>query len=461
MIQKTIKRVLDLPEWKIGLGIFLVALLLRIVYVIAAYYINPPWGDYSSGGNVFLPGHGDDSDYLSLTKQIVENGKMFYDVTDHSYSFIVGPGMPWFMSIIYLIFGENWLVFYLTTAFASSLIPLFVFKISILVFDKKTSLLAGIWSVFYFYYFWYASTAGKDIWMAFFYVFLLYALLDLFYKKKFTYPKFILFVFVFVYATHWDERFLIFIPLAFIFIFYSETLKSPFLNIKKTFLFLFLTMILMTPWTIRNYQETGKIVLISLRTQALTDKIFGYEPLPIMDSNMHDLYGTFYIKESQMDSVIAGLMRVTDGGWTITEQQRSFMEKGNLPREFSNFEAYWSRFNRLYRVVQIKDEWVRTGYEFRAKSFRFNVISALFYGPILLFSFFGFYLLYKNNRTMFWFFLLPIVLYTLVHVLMIQFTYVRYRLILDSVFIIVGCYGIIGAFDCLKHWRKPTLTHAK
>jgi len=151
-----------------------------------------------------------------------------------------------------------------------------------------------------------------------------------------------------------------------------------------------------------------------------------------------------------MDSVKDGLITITNGGFRISEGQRKYMKEGNLPKPFNNKAAYWSRFKRIYRIYQFGGEWVRTGYEYEAVSKRFNLVSLLFFGPVLFFSLFGFRNLYEKRKRIFWLFLVPIIIYTLLHVFTIPYTEARYRLPLDALFIIVGCFGITQAYEWIR-----------
>jgi len=216
-------------------------------------------------------------------------------------------------------------------------------------------------------------------------------------------------------------------------------------------LFLLLVILLMIPWTIRNYVEHGKIVLLSTRTEIFTDKIFGYESRThFMDVN-NDISGTFYIHDYQIDSVISGDKKITDGGWKISEDQVKAMKRGELPGPLTGINAFISRIVTMFEPFQIKGRYERTGYFYYKKSPRHNLATFLFYGLLFFFSFPGFYLLYRKDNKVFYIFLSVIVIYTLVHALTIPYTNWRYRLPLDFIFIITGCSGIV---TCLNYGRK-------
>jgi len=99
MIKNIYNKLNQLPERKIGLAILFITFILRAVYVIIVFYVNPPGGDYSDGSNIFLPATGDDLEYLNLVKLIIKNGHIFYSSVGHGYAGFIGPGLPWFLSL--------------------------------------------------------------------------------------------------------------------------------------------------------------------------------------------------------------------------------------------------------------------------------------------------------------------------------------------------------------------------
>ena len=139
--------------------------------------------------------------------------------------------------------------------------------------DKKTSVFAGIWAVFYLFYFHYVPSPGKDIWMAFFMIFLLYLLIKLFIKHEFNYKKYLLFILMYVISFHLDERYVVFGPFILLFILYKETDAFKKFRIKKSLVFVFLVILLMIPWSVRHYQKYDRIIILTPRTQPYTDKI--------------------------------------------------------------------------------------------------------------------------------------------------------------------------------------------
>jgi hypothetical protein len=164
----------------------------------------------------------------------------------------------------------------------------------------------------------------------------------------------------------------------------------------------------------------------------------------------NNIYGAFYIHDYQVDSVISGNKKITDGGWKISSAQIEAMKRGELPHPLTGVNAIRSRITTMLEPFQIKGRYERTGYFYYKKSTRHNIATGLFYGVMFFFSFPGFYHLFKLNKKVFYLLIAPILIYTLIHALTIPYTNWRYRLPLDSIFIIAGCTGIITVLNYFK-----------
>jgi len=431
MINKLKNHFDEMSDRKLVILFFVVALIIRFGVSLNAY-VNIQPNDPELFNNL----------YYLMALDIVEQGKIFYE-TDYAYKDVVGPVMPWLNALSIFLFGNNWLGIFFITSLASALIVVFIVKICLLLFDRGVAVLAGIWSAISPLYLYYVPSTGKDIWMAFFLILMIYYLVKLFNLKQYSHFRFILFAFAFAVSIHLDERYVMFGPLFFIYILYFETNGFKKVAIAKTGMFTLLVILLMLPWAIRNYNKYDRVVLLTTRTERITEKIFGLEP---REHVLDHAYGKdlYYIHDYQLDSVISGLKTHTDGGYRIPEGQRRAMEKGNMPKHFTKSEAFWSRFKTMFRPFQIGGVWERSGYYYYEKSFAHNAASAIFYGIMLVFSFPGFYLLYKKYKTVFFLLISVLMIYSAIHLLTIPYTVWRYRIPLDAIFIMSGSFGILN-----------------
>lgn len=449
IIQKVInrmKRIVDtiekIPDGKLGLYFFVITLILRVLYSLFAYFFQS------------LP---ETNLYYELAQDIIDQGKILYD-TSHPYYEFPGPGIIWINALTMLLFGKNYLGLYLVTSIVSALITLYTFKLSRLIVDKTTAFIIGLWSTFYIFNFFYTPTPGKDIWMAFFMVYLLYLFCQLFIENGFSFPKLILFTTVYTFSFHLDERFFVFAPLIGLYMIYWETKGFKKFAIVKTISFGLLMILLMIPWTIRNYQKHDKIVILSTRTEAFIDPIFGYEPRGHMMDEFNDIYGAYYIHDYQIDSVIAGLKTKTDMGRNIDKAMVEAMKRGEMPEPLTGIKAMWVRTISMLEPFQLKGRYERSGYFYYKKSIRHNAVTFISYGFLFIFSFYGFFLLYQKNKLYFYLFATVILVYVLLHALTIPYTNWRYRLPLDSIFMIVGWLGIMNIYKMTLNRLKTNNT---
>lgn len=421
-------------ERKIMWFLFSGTLLMRVSYAVIFYVTHDPPATNA---------------YYEIALKILEQGKVFYD-TGNPYYESAGPLLPWMNALTMLVAGKNYLGLYLVTAVASSLVTLYTYKLSRLIFEKGISILAGAWSAFYIFYFYYTPAPGKDIWMAFFMVFLLYMMLKLFRKKEFSYSGFAVLTIMYVLSFHLDERYFVFFPFLFLYILISETEFFKKFRIIKASLFALLVIILMIPWTVRNCRTHGRIVLISTRTEVFTDRIFGYEPGEHFLDDAIKTDGEYFIRDYQIDSVKNGLKTITDGGRKISSEMVQAIKDGNLPAPLTGIRASVSRLVTMFEPFQLKGRYERTGYFYYKKSLKHNVATFLFYGVMFLFSIPGFYFMYKKDKHTALLFISVIIIYALIHALAIPYTNWRYRLPLDALFIITGSCGIINTAKLLE-----------
>jgi len=428
MTNRILKRLEAVTDKQAAITLFISAFILRLLYALYIF-IHQAFDENNA--------------YIIIAKYIIEQGTLFYDINS-TYLNAAGPVLPWLNALTLVVFQNNYIGVYIVTALGSSLITFYTYKTARLFLDKMTSFFIGAWSLFYFSYFHFAPTPGKDIWMAFFMIYLIYMFIKLFVYNKFNYLSYLIFILMYVISFHLDERYLIFGPFIFLFILFHETAGFKKLKWKKSILFVLFTVIFMLPWLIRNYQKYNQIVVVTTRTQRFTDKILGYEPKDeYFSDDFTSIKGRYYIHENQIDSVINGTKTHTDAGYKIPKAWIDAMKEGKRPAPLTGVNAFWSRIRTMLEPFQFEGRFEQTGYYYYEKSLKHNLATFLFYGLLFIFSIPGFYFLFKNNRKVFYIFLSTIIIYVLLHALTIPYTNWRYRLPLDSIFIIVGCLGII------------------
>ena len=417
---------------RIGYILFFTALCLRILYSLWFYFFQP-----SPLSNT----------YVEIANEILEQGTVFYKTSISHYD-ASGPIIPLLNAFTMLIFGRNYLGLYLVTAIGSALVTLFTYKTARLFLEKKVSLFIGLWSLFYFFYYLQTPGPGKDIWMSFLFIIIVYLILQNFILKQYNFKKFLALVIVLVISYHTDERYLVFGLVSYIILFFWETKGLKKFAFSKQIIFISLTGLLMLPWGIRNYYKFNKVILLTTRTEKFTDKLLGYSPKDeYFSDDFTAMKGRYYIDATQFDSVITGTKLTTDAGYPIREPQRKAMENGLLPKPLTGFKALFYRTVTMLEPFQIRARFESTGYYFYKKSLRNNLVTFFFYGILFIFSFYGFYAIWNKNKKIAMVFLGLMIPYLLLNIVLIPYALWRYRLPLDSLFIIAGCVGIYSFYN--------------
>jgi 4-amino-4-deoxy-L-arabinose transferase-like glycosyltransferase len=408
--------------------LFLSALLIRLVFVLYQYE------------NDVVDTFGDDKAYKHYGEEVLRQGIFVTDLEAlGSYAGAVGPGMGWILGIIFLFFGNNWISVFIVNAFVGALVPVAIYFSCKHLVNKKIAAIVSCYSIFYIFFIKYTASAGKDLWMVFLLLITIYLLIKSAEKKRGTIYLFALAI-VFVFLIHLDERFMVYSPLLFIVI-VSRGQFPVKTRISRALLFAVLVILLMIPWSVRNYRVYERVILISIRTNPFTEKFFGYEQKKYLED---DYRSRWYISPDRIDSIINGQVRTHDCGIEITPGQIEAMKKGKLPRDFTKAEYYRKAVFRLWQPFTPKyGTYCQEGYRFLRWSPRHNVGVILSYSWLLLFLPFGFYYLFRNNRFSFYLLLSILVLHTLLHVLFVPFIDDRYRIPVDPYIIMISFAGLV------------------
>ena len=95
MIIRSYKKFADLPNFKIVIVIFIIALIVRLPVACIAYYQN------------ISDTFSDDIGYYNYATKIIDEGPFFTNIDGLRRDF-VGPGLPWFIALCRFLFGDHW-----------------------------------------------------------------------------------------------------------------------------------------------------------------------------------------------------------------------------------------------------------------------------------------------------------------------------------------------------------------
>jgi len=421
---------------RLVLLLLLISLLIRIVTVVIAGEPNT--------------NHGDAASYNSYAVSILQNEDWI-----RNPDFRGGdrpPFYPMFIAAVYAIFGiNNFLAVYIFQAFLSVLTCLYVYKFSKRIFNDKIAILSLIWSLGYIFYLQNVRLLMRETAMIFLLlVFFYYLYLYLIGEKRIS-RNFWLSLISYFLLIHTDPRYLFYLPFLVILFVVYQPFKQGLVNY---FVFLVLTILLMAPWTVRNYIAYRGFVLINTRTLDLRDS---RTKNPRMDELLQ--YNVLNFEDCSL----------TGNKDYPTDEERKLIKQGLNPNDRSPQEinaikndvypdsTFWGR-----KWFQFREFWrpFRFRYEYRPFpdcrfaywSMQHNAVSIVCYGLLLPFMVFGIvHLLLKRNKLV-WFLTFPLVIQTLLHVL--QWARTRYRNPIDAFVIVIAFYGLVQLYTFLKRKKN-------
>jgi len=393
---------------------------------------------------------GDDWDYISYAKNILDQGISVPDISKlHSNSHLVGPGFPLILSVLFYIFGENYLIVILLNVLVSSLSVILIFYIGKEVFNKQVGLMAAGWSAFYFLFIRYIPTVLKEVWVAFLFPLAVY-LFILETKRDGISWKSIFFILAYSFLIHMDERYFVYFPLITIFFLYLDRINWR-NGVKKATLFFVTVCVLMIPWLIRNYYVYNhRIVILTERTAKFTDKIFGYDSELSHYGKKAKKYSQFEWKESMIDDILEGKEIKGLSGKRYKRLQAG-LKYGLIPHAHTNLEKWYTGFKEFWRPCRVNAGYIGSGFRFeRPWSLRSNLIRGITYGLLLPFLVIGIFLIFKYRDRRGIFLVTLIFVHSFMHIVL-GYTRNRYRIPIDAFIIIIAFYSLLQLYTLLKN----------
>lgn len=393
----------------------------------------------------------DDLARVRFANSIIHNGFAPELKSFKTIECILAPVVPTVLALKTVLFGSSWLPVFIINALLGAISCLLIYKISRLFFSHSISLMALFWAACYPSFIRYTITAGNEPWIVLFFALTFYTcLLVMLNSNKML--MVLLHALSFTLLIHTDERYLIYGVVFALFILVG--LSSMASKIKHVSLFIIFCLLFSTPWLIRNYKVYDDLILISIRTTTISKHFIHHRPeVFIFDHSPK----TRYLTTQQIELVKQNKLSVFNHGKPISKQQILAIKSGNVPKEFSAIQSYWSRFYFLWVPFKFHDNYRIDGYVFNPKwSMSHNLLSMLTYGILLPFMFFAAWYLYKKRKTFQLFILSGVLLFhTLFHIALIPYARDRYRHPVDFIVIILGCIGIYVCVHYLNYRSIP------
>jgi hypothetical protein len=361
------------------------------------------------------------------------------------------PVYPMFLSCIYYFFGEeNFYAVYFIQIFLNVFMIYYIYKISIIIFDYKSALIAMIFSGVYIYYYYYSSTILRETLIQFFLIFLFYHIYIFIFKNinmKVMSKEFFIIIGAVSLLIHIDAKYLFYIPFILVLFFLkNNTLYA----IRFSLQFLVILAVIMGPWMIRNYVAYDRIVLINTRTlDKYLDKMINKNN----SENKHVSSNTnkpeqnpkkYAPSEEERVLIKAGLNPYSRSAEEIELVKNDVYPPSSFfSKAFSRAQEMWWPFRFSYDYNSFPPR-IREPY-----SLKHNLISGIFYLPLLIFFFYGVLSIILSRKWHGFFLMYPIVIHATLHFFALAGRE-RHRIQIDSFIIIISIYGFLYMIEQMR-----------
>ena len=229
------------------------------------------------------------------------------------------------------------------------------------------------------------------------------------------------------------------------------------MSIHITDWFISLVVILLIPWSVRNYIAYDGIVLINTRTMDLRPEGKSEntwqkridENVKSLGSITHVTVSNTYPSNHERELIKSG----NDNFGRTIEEQQAIRNNIYPDSTFLSRKLYW--FKEFWRIARFKAEYFPfPDARFQGMwSLKHNVSSILCYGLLLPFVVVGLFVMYSEKNRALLFLAFPIVIQTLLH--MLQWSRDRYRIPIDAFIIIIAVFGMFWCYvKFTKHYSE-------
>ena len=393
----------------------------------------------------------DDWDYINYSKAIF-NGIFLHTqfITQESEYYRIDeipPLYPMILSIFYGIVGYSHLHWIFLLNIFVTLINIYLLYLiaSFLYKGKLTLLPAFLWSI-YINSLIHTARVLKEPFITLFILLIVYMLCRL--LLKFKYRDVGILAMLCAMFSHLDERYLFMsaLSLLFVIVILIKQKSKSYIG-KAVFLYILISLVLYTPWMIRNYLRYDKIVLITLRTSIITDKIFGYDN---SENAIVDL--TTNVTAEKVDSIIAGHTLSTVDIVT----QKNIVHAGKLgikPYHYNLTERLLYNTMSFWQLFSLRPFMIGSGYKVNFYwGIKSNIIVIFEFSIFFILSLYAFYQGIRKRQSILIFMFCILLLNTMQHAYL-GAGLTRYRSVMDPLIYLAAGYTIYQ-FISRKQLRK-------
>ncbi len=346
------------------------------------------------------------------------------------------PLYPYFISLVYYMFGYNQTLIVVIHILVNLLMIFIIYQIAVKVFDRKTAFLSSFVLSLYPPFIWYLSRLYNENLFN-----ILLALSVLYAVKIFSdisLKNSIIFGLLSGLTSLCKGQMIVY-PLVLlpglIYVYQSDIAKV----VKRFSLMLIFMLLVISPWTVRNYIVSGKFVLIQsgaaihfMRGNALFEKNIGF-------SNPYH--------KNAMDEAFAKERKIIKQFESVNKRKITELE---LTEVFDNIVMEYIKNNPLRFIKKILTGCLQFWYlgESKVKSTGMAIIQF----PLILFAIMGIYPVYKKRSKL----IIPvyslIIFFTVIHAALLAIS--RYSIPVMPYVIILASFGITNLYENLFFSKK-------
>jgi 4-amino-4-deoxy-L-arabinose transferase-like glycosyltransferase len=169
------------------------------------------------------------------------------------------PGYQFMLAAVFKVGGvHRWLVILLQAVLGGAL-TFVIYRIGERSLGRGAGLLSAIWLAIYVHHMQMSSLMVRDATVTLLFAFVCYLLILYAYRIRGA----IWTAIAHSILVHFDPQFLLFVPLIALYLLFRAT-RHRLLNVQSMFLYLGTCLVLLTPWTIRNYRVYGEPIPVGL-----------------------------------------------------------------------------------------------------------------------------------------------------------------------------------------------------
>ena len=390
-------------------GIFFLALILRIGFISTLDNTVDVWGDWwDELGWKLATGQG-----YWVNNPYFSDGPVYYSWRP--------PGFPLFLAGVYKLFGHSFLAAKICLAIVSSITCLLLFSLGRILLDNRSAILTSLLYVFYppgIFWTGYLVPVTLEIFFALLTVYLCFLA-----EKKQDSLLFFISGFVLGFGVLTRSLFLVFIPAIFIWLTVICNVKFA---LKNTVYMLLSCFIVMTPWILRNY-HIHKTILLTSTEGGIVCYIANNEKSLYQDSGYWDPTGRY---DEPVIKAIKGLSEVETDRYFY---RAAFNFIKNNPHVY--FRLVADRFVRFWRISP--HTFSGPGENYKSYHVKVAILTNL---PIFILAGLGFIFSLRKWREYLLIYLL--IIFLSIPVILFFKTVIRYREPLMPFLIIMAVFGI-------------------